>query len=353
MQAITHLLFCGFAILILLCLVYGDPIPTVPLYNAAEPNTFMPLVGLGTGGYKASAARSPQATPEHWNATEGFINTLKWFSLNGTSWDTALNYQSLPGVAQGLLNATNHWTTTDRKDVWITSKIGLGGPMGYKDTLKEFEQLITLFNTSYIDLILIHWPSDNRSTSWKSTDVYCNATNDLYDPTTCRQHTWKAMEWIFNHSGARAIGVSNFEVRHLEDIFNLNSLIPAVNQFEFHGYWHEHDLVEYCQSYKIQVNSYAPLGTPDVMEGYWKPVLTQHPVATAIGNKYHKSAAQVWLRWAVQQGIVVNPRSWNIAHQHQNMQIFDFELDQNEMLSLASIRAPSDNKICPDPHYWQ
>merc|ERR1712228_545954 len=143
-------------------------------------------------------------------------------------------------------------------------------------------------NTSYIDLILIHWPSANNTETYSSSDPYCNANpnNKEYSPSLCRQSTWKALEFIFNEGKAKAIGVSNFEQKHLMDIFDLNSLLPAVNQFEFHGYWH--------------------------------PVLTQHHVAIAIGQKYNKSAAQVWLRWTWQQGIVSNPRSWNDDHQREN-----------------------------------
>ena len=135
------------------------------------------------------------------------------------------------------------------------------------------------------------------------------------------------MELMYNEGNLRAIGVSNFEKNHLMDIFNLNSLIQSINQFEFHGYWHEYDLVQFCQEYKITVNAYAPLGTPDIEYGYWQPVLTQHPVAMNISNKYNKSAAQIWLRWIIQQNIITNPRSWNITHRQQNLDIFDFELN--------------------------
>ena len=162
------------------------------------------------------------------------------------------------------------------------------------------------------------------------------------------------MELVYERGQARAIGVSNFEKQHLMDIFNMNSLMPAVNQFEFHGYWHEFELVEYCQSYKITVNAYAPLGTPDVTYGYWDPVLTSQPTAINIGRKYGKSATQVWLRWIYQQGIVSNPRSWNISHQQENMEIFDFQLNQEDMLQLSSVTPPAGKvpKVCPDPTYY-
>ena len=107
--------------------------------------------------------------------------------------------------------------------------------------------------------------------------------------------------------------------------------------------------MEYCQEYNILFNSYAPLGTPDVEYGNWNPILTQHPIALNISKKYDKSAAQVWLRWALQQNIVVNPRSLNVDHMRENMDIFDFELNEEEILELSSLTPPSDPKVCPFP----
>merc|ERR1719245_811331 len=99
---------------------------------------------------------------------------------------------------------------------------------------------------------------------------------------------------IFKEKKARAIGVSNFVERQIEDILKVDDgkYPPAVNQFEFHGYWHEYELVDYCQRHKIVVNSYAPLGTGDVMTGNWTdqtPILVKHPIAIDIGKKYEKS----------------------------------------------------------------
>eukprot|EP01083_Nonionella_stella_P209729 759969_1 len=123
-----------------------------------------------------------------------------------------------------------------------------------------------------------------------------------YDPSKCRQSVWRAMIDIFEKGKARAIGVSNFEVKHLQDCIAVDNgkYLPAINQIEFHGYWHEFDLVNWCQSRGITINGYAPVGTPDVMIGNWTdptPLLINHPVAMNIGNKYKKTAAQVWLRW--------------------------------------------------------
>eukprot|EP01084_Bolivina_argentea_P257459 433766_1 len=344
-----------------ICLAQGNKVPAIQLHNAADPTLRMPVVGLGTGGY--ASAKSSQATPEHWNASEGFINTLKWFSLGGIRYDSSLSYPSAPGVAAGLINVTNNYTTTPRKDIFITSKIcGSGEPLGYNEAIEQHSKILKMFNTSYVDLLLIHWPTCtsencNKTTSTKSTTKYCNASNHAYNSSACRQSTWKAMEYIFNNGGARAVGVSNFEAKHLQDIIDMNSLNPAVNQFEFHGYWHEFGLVRYCQSMNITVNSYGPLGTPDVeCDGYagWPYVLPENPVAIDIGKKYKKTASQIWLRWAFQQSIVLNPRTLNIQHMKDNINIFDFELNNEDMnqLSTANSTAPKypNNKVAPDPN---
>ena len=180
-----------------------------------------------------------------------------------------------------------------------------------------------------------------------------------YDASKCRQSVWRAMIDIFKESKARAIGVSNFEIKHIKDCIAVENgkYLPSVNQIEFHGYWHEYDLVNYCQENKILINGYAPLGTPDVMIGNWTsptPLLTVHPVAVNIANKYQKSAAQVWCRWQWQQNIIINPRTENAEHMKENLNIFDFELNEEEMLQLGSLNpVPINPKVTPDPIWYQ
>eukprot|EP01060_Flectonema_neradi_P001812 TRINITY_DN11128_c0_g1_i1.p1 TRINITY_DN11128_c0_g1~~TRINITY_DN11128_c0_g1_i1.p1 ORF type:complete len:346 (+),score=57.44 TRINITY_DN11128_c0_g1_i1:45-1082(+) len=324
--------------------------PSVELQNAAVPGCMMEKVGLGTGGY--SAGRSPEARPEHWNVSEGHINSMKWFSIGGRRFDSADGYPSAPGVASGLLNSTDNWTSTPRNEVFITYKIGPPHPLGRNEAMQQLEEGLKLFNTSYFDLVLIHWPSDNSSTAaMSSTDIYCNPKSGHYSPSQCRTSTWTGLLDAKTTSKARAVGVSNFEVKHLADVMKKDEPLtwPAVNQFEFHGYWHEFELVKYCLSNNITVNSYAPLGTPDVEFGFWKPVLTNHPTAQQVGQKYGKSAAQVWLRWALQHNVIVNPRSWNISHQRENMDVFDFTLSAADMNTLDTIPHPAQHKVCPDP----
>ena len=142
------LILCIICYIIQSILGLKSKIPTQTLHNAAVAGLEMPILRLGTGGYEKG--RSPEAHPEHWNVSEGFINTLKWFSLGGVRWDTSNTYESQPGVAAGLLNVTNNWTTTDRSDIFITTKIGPSQILGYNDTLNQVEATLKLFNTTYM-----------------------------------------------------------------------------------------------------------------------------------------------------------------------------------------------------------
>ena len=266
---------------------YGN-IPSITLKNAAQTDVHMPVIGLGTGGYHSG--RSNISKPENWTAEAGYNASLLLYSLNGTRFDSAITYESWTGVAKAIIDITNNYTTISRDSIFITSKTGPPLPLGYNDSMNQWKTIIDTFNTDHVDLLLIHWPTyvyDNASinTIPISTDPFCNLTNIKYSSKLCRQSTWRAYQDIFKMNGAKAIGVANFEINDLNDILEMKELIPSVNQFEFHGYWHEYDLVEYCQNLNITVNAYAPLGTPDVMYGDWPILLPQHPVAINMTKK--------------------------------------------------------------------
>eukprot|EP01084_Bolivina_argentea_P211528 359821_1 len=338
--------------------VNAQKIPSVPLRNAATADSKMPVVGLGTYGY----ASIPYGNdPEVWNYTVSYNSSLKWFSIGGRRWDNAYCYESKKGVADALVKLTNNYTTIPRSEIFITQKVGdcIGDALGYDNVMQQYDTLLKLFQTDYFDLVLIHWCTCTSNFSI-STDPTCQIQNvSSFDAGVCRQHTWQAMMDLFHQGKARAIGTSNFEQKHLMDIFNMNSLLPAVHQLEFHGFWHEFQFIEWLQSNNITVNSYSPLGTPDVEGGQfhnWTYVLPQNPTAIAIGKNYQKTAAQVWLRWAWQKDVVVNPRSLNISHMQENIDIFDFELTANEMEQLSTVNSTAPpypaNKVCPDPSVY-
>eukprot|EP01084_Bolivina_argentea_P257457 433763_1 len=336
-------------------IIGNSQMPSIPLQNAADKDLRMPVVGLGTFSYYPYGSN----LSENWNYSVAFDASLSWFALNGTRWDSAYSYGSKKGIADGLNYVTNNYTTVPRSNIFITQKVGEAA-MGYDNVTQQFEELLHMFHTTYFDLVLIHWPTDDGAhykNKSSSTDPSCQPQNPTtYNASICRQNTWSALVDWYRNGTAKAIGVSNWEEKHIMDIMNMNSLLPAVNQFEFHGYWHEFLLVEFCNNYNITVNSYAPLGVPDV-EAYqfnnWTYIMPQEPTAIKIGGKYGKSAAQVWLKWEWQQGIVLNPRTLNKTHMKQNMNIFDFQLTEGEMKQLSAVNATAPiypkNKVCPDP----
>jgi len=195
-------------------------------------------------------------------------------------------------------------------------------------------------------LLLIHWPG------WGDAN---HPVDPCYDGQTwkkCRQETWRALEYLFTQGKLGAIGVSNFEVNHLQDLIEMGGLLPSVNQNEFHPYWHEDDVLEFCQKHNITYNSYSPLGTPDFM-AFHKDImpipLLSHPNVTAVAKAVGRSPAQTVLRWSWQHGVVANPRSMNQQHMKENINIFDFQLSAEQMQALAHLDVPR-IKVCGDPH---
>lgn len=159
------------------------------------------------------------------------------------------------------------------------------------------------------------------------------------------------MEAIFRSGRTRAIGVSNFEKNHMQDILDLNSLVPAVNQVEYHPYWHEDDLVAYCQGLNILFNGYSPLGAPDVSipsKGWY---LLNDTKVMALAAEVKRDVSEVVLAYEYSKGIVVNPRTKNVTHMQYNLGFFDLELSAAQIAVLDGIKAPSgDGKVDGDPH---
>ena len=298
----------------------------------------MQAMGIGTFGY----ASHPGQKAEYWNNSVTATAVSAWLKAGGRRIDTAYDYRGEAGVGMAVL----HQTEVHRSEIFITSKVG-GLPPGYNDTLEQFQEILTQMNLTYVDLLLIHWPGP---LPLKSSDPKCKLISG--SDKECRQSSWLALEKIFKSGGAKAIGVSNFEQNHIQDILDLKSLVPSVNQIEYHPYWHEDGLVEFCQNHSIAVNSYAPLGTPDWGPDHrdWNSTILDLPVVKEIAKAHSKSPAQILLRWAWQKNILLNPRTWNDDHMAENLNIFDFELSDDEWKQIASVPKPATPKVCPDPH---
>ena len=309
--------------------------PSVTLMNAAQPGTKMPVAGIGTWGYVHQPGTGIPG--EVWNDTVAEKAMKEWFALGGRRIDGSLGYGDQVGVGNAIKASG-----IPRGEIFLTSKVSC---VGYNESFSELTQILSDLQTDYVDLLLIHWPGVRQS----STDPSCqqNATSWR----NCRQSIWRAMETIYKDGKARSIGVSNFEKNHLEDIIMMKSMTPSVNQVEYHPYWHEDELLEYCKSQNITFNSYSPLGAPDwaPIKHHWNGTILQLPVIQNISKAHKRTAAQVIQRWQWQQGIVVNPRTMNQDHMKENLNFFDFELTEDEMKRISSIKPPADPKVCPDP----
>jgi diketogulonate reductase-like aldo/keto reductase len=190
-----------------------------------------------------------------------------------------------------------------REEAFITTKLW-NSDHGYDRTLAACEKSLRTLGFSYVDLYLIHWPVEGL-----------------------RNETWKAMERLLKEGKCRAIGISNYMIWHLQELLKNSSTVPAVNQVEFHPYLYQKDLLEFCQSHGIQLESYSPLTKGEKLND---------PRLAAIALKYSKSPAQVLIRWVLQRGIVVIPKSSRKERIYENANVFDFEISREDMSALDS-----------------
>ncbi|MCP1136470.1 aldo/keto reductase [Paenibacillus polysaccharolyticus] len=217
--------------------------------------------------------------------------------------DTAKVYNNESGVAQGIRESG-----IAREDLFITTKVW-NSDQGYESTLAAFEESMQRLELEYLDLYLIHWPVKGKY-----------------------KDTWRALEKLYKEGRVRAIGVSNFQTHHLEDLLMDATIKPAVNQVELHPLLTQKELRDYCSTHEIQIEAWSPLGQGNLME---------HPLLQDIAAKYGKSPAQVILRWDLQNGIVTIPKSVTPERIHANTELYDFELTAEE---IEQINGLNENK---------
>ena len=256
----------------------GDA-PSVTLMNAAQTGMKMPVAGIGTWGYVHEPNTGRPG--EVWNDTVAEKAMKEWLALGGRRIDGSSSYKDQVGVGNAIKASG-----IPRKEIFMTSKIYL---VGYNETFTQMDQVLSDLQMDYVDLLLIHWPKVSSS----STDPSCQLNVTSW--RDCRQSVWKAVETLYKDGKALAIGVSNFEKNHLDDIIMMNGMIPSVNQVEYHPYWHEDYLLEYCKSKNITFNSYSPLGAPDwaPTEHNWNGTILELPVIQNIAKAHQRTAGKV------------------------------------------------------------
>ena len=268
---------------------------TTTLHNGVK----MPWLGLGV--YKAEAG------------TEVEQAVLTALRHGYRSIDTAKLYANEESVGKALKESG-----VPREEVFITTKVW-NTDQGYESTLRAFEESRTRLGLEYLDLYLIHWPVKEKY-----------------------KDTWRALEKLYHDGLIRAIGVSNFQVHHLEDLMQTATIVPMVNQVEFHPRLTQEALRHYCPQKGIQLEAWSPL-----MRG---KELLDHPVVLGIANHHQKTPAQVLIRWDLQHHVVTIPKSVHDHRIKENAEVFDFSLSQEEMSQLDQLN--TNQRVGPDPDHF-
>ncbi|CAN3127847.1 aldo/keto reductase [Mycobacterium sp. smrl_JER01] len=229
--------------------------------------------------------------------------------------DTAEMYQNEQGVGQGIRDAG-----VDRAEVFVTSKLNNGFHKP-DDARRAFDATLKALDFDYVDLFLIHWPLPT-----------------LYDGDYVS--TWKTLEEFKNDGRARSVGVSNFQVPHLQRLAQETGTVPAVNQIEVHPYFANDEVRAYGAQHGIATEAWSPIAQGKVLDD---------PVVARIAEAAGKSPAQVVLRWHIQRGDIVFPKSVTPQRIKDNFALFDFELGEDDMSAISGLDQGGSGRIGPDP----
>lgn len=274
---------------------------TVTLANGVE----MPKLGLGV--WHDSPEDTPKAIMAALKAGYLMIDASKAYGNEA---------QVGAGIQAGLKAVGKK-----REDIFIATKLE-NEDNGYEQTLTSFAESLKRLQTDYVDLYLIHWPVPGK---WAET--------------------WRAMEKIYRDGQARAIGVCNFNKPTMQSLISQCEIKPMVDQVEFHPWLQQTDLKAWLAQEGIQQEAWSPLGGTG---GH----LMQDPVIQEIAKKHGKSAAQILIRWDLQNGVVTIPKSVHPEYIQQNAQVFDFELDGDDMLKLSNLERGKRTSFWLDSFDW-
>ncbi|MGW0662128.1 aldo/keto reductase [Streptodolium elevatio] len=226
--------------------------------------------------------------------------------------DTASAYENESGVGAAIAASG-----IPREELFVTTKLW-NRRQGYDTTLASFDDSLAKLGLEYVDMYLIHWPMP-------AADRYID--------------TWQAFEKLYADQRIRAIGVSNFQIPHLERLFDGSGVVPAVNQIELHPYLQQRELRSFHDEFGVRTEAWSPLAKGGA--------LLTDTVITGIAEKHGRTPAQVVLRWHVQQGTIVIPKSVTPSRIAENIAVFDFDLDQADNEAIANL--DRGRRTGPDP----
>ncbi|HWL26555.1 MAG TPA: aldo/keto reductase [Ureibacillus sp.] len=268
---------------------------TTTLYNGVK----MPWLGIGV--FKVEEG------PE-------LVNAVKFAIKHGyRSIDTAAIYENEEGVGQAIREGLDE-TGISREELFVTSKVW-NSDLGYESTIAAYETSLKKLDLDYLDLYLIHWPVEGKY-----------------------KEAWRALETLYKEGKVKAIGVSNFQIHHLEDLMKDAEIKPMVNQVEYHPRLTQKEVQAFCQEHGIQLEAWSPL-----MQGQ----LLDNSILQEIAHTHNKTIAQVIIRWDLQNGVITIPKSTKEHRIVENSAVFDFELTQEEMQRIDELN--QNHRVGPDP----
>lgn len=268
----------------------------------------IPVIGLGTW-----------QTPDDETGYQAVLSALQ---LGYRHIDTAQGYRNEDIVGRAVKDSG-----IPREEIFITSK--LDNPNhGYDKTMRSFEGTLEQLGTDYVDLFLIHWPNPLQyRKTWQQTNA----------------ETWKAFEELYRAGKIRAIGVSNFRQHHIDEIMKTAEIAPMVNQIRLCPGETQDELVAYCKERNILLEAYSPLGTGQIFKVR---------EMQALAEKYHKSIAQVCIRWSLRMGFLPLPKSVTAERIRENMDVFGFELAEDDVRLIAGLTGCVGISKDPDTINW-
>ena len=261
----------------------------VRLANGAE----MPTIGYGTWQVENSSAGA-DAVAEAIKAGYRHI-------------DGAARYENEVSVGEGILKSG-----IDRKELFVTSKVWYTH-RSYDKVLEACDTTLKDLGLDYVDLYMIHWPAVAKNyENWQEVNA----------------ETWRAMEEIYRSGKARAIGVSNFLLQHLEPLLKTAEIVPMVNQIEFRPGYPQIECAEWCMERGIVPEAWRPLGAGTALTG---------ELMTELSKKYGKTPAQICLRWVLQHGLTPLVKSANPVRMRENLDVYDFTLSEEDMAKIDAL----------------